>query len=252
MPDFGVSPPVLIALLAGTFLVAMLYSSVGHAGATGYIATMSLAGVAMDVAGPAALVLNIGVASLATWHFCRAGHFSWRLFWPFALLAVPAALLGGAIKLPVMAWRLAIGTVLLFSAVRFLAAPGNDEIRKTPPVWLSLLIGAALGFLAGLTSTGGGVFLTPVLLWMKWAPAKTAAAVSAAFILVNSPAGLIGKLAGGAAIPVLVVPLGAAALLGGWMGSRGGSLWLSPLSIRRLLAAVLLIAGAKMIITTIG
>ncbi len=252
MPDFGISLPVLIALLAGTFLVALLYSSVGHAGATGYIATMSLAGLAMEVVRPAALVLNIGVASVAAWHFWRAGHFSWRLFWPFAVLSVPAAFLGGGLKLPASVWQMMIGGVLLFSAVRFLAVPGSDEVRKTPSIWTSLLIGAGLGFLAGLTSTGGGVFLTPVLLWMKWAGAKPAAAVSAAFILVNSPAGLIGQLAGGATIPLLVIPLGVAALLGGWFGSRSGSQWLSAVTIRRLLAVVLLIAGGKMIVAAMG
>jgi uncharacterized protein len=176
----------------------------------------------------------------------------WRLFWPFALLSVPAAFVGGGLKLPAPVWQMMIGAVLLFSAARFLAVPGSDDVRKTPSVRTSLLFGAGLGFLAGLTSTGGGVFLTPVLLWMKWAKAKEAAAVSAAFILVNSPAGLIGQLAGGATISWWVIPLGVAALLGGWLGSRSGSHWLSAVTIRRLLAVVLVIAGIKMVLTTVG
>ena len=180
-----------LALLAVAVLViAFLYASVGHAGASGYIAVLSLAGLAPDVIKPTALVLNILVATLATLQFARAGHFSWSLFWPFALLSVPLAFVGGYLVLPTQLFQVLVGAVLLFSAARFLVRP-PPEVPGTPPSRpVAIAIGGALGLLAGLTGTGGGIFLTPLMLFLRFARAKTASAVSACFILVNSLAGL--------------------------------------------------------------
>lgn len=240
-------PENLPWLAVAVLLVALLYSSVGHAGASGYIAVMSLFALAPAVIKPTALVLNILVASIATWQFWRAGYFSWRLFWPFAVLSVPLAFAGGYVNLPTHAFKVLVGVVLLFSAVRFLIRPSADEVAHEPARPVAIALGAALGLLAGLTGTGGGIFLTPLLLLLRWARTKTAAAVSALFILVNSAAGLLGNFAGTRQFPAFALVLAAAAVLGGAAGSYWGSRHLQPTAIKRCLAVVLLIAGAKLI-----
>ncbi|HZM00299.1 MAG TPA: sulfite exporter TauE/SafE family protein [Planctomycetota bacterium] len=234
-------------LAAGVLVVAFLYSSVGHAGASGYIAVMSLAGLAPAEIRPAALVLNILVASLSTYQFWRAGHFSWRLFWPFAVLSVPLAFVGGAVSLPTRAFKMLVGAVLLFSAWRLVIETRSDGETHAPRRPVALLTGGGLGLLSGLTGTGGGIFLTPLLLLMHWARTKNAAAVSALFILLNSIAGLAGNLSATRSLPGLVWPLLGAAFAGGAAGSYLGSRRLSHTAIKRLLAVVLVIAGAKLI-----
>src|ERR1043165_8809843 len=158
---------ILLALAIG--VIALLYSSVGHAGASGYIATMTLFGIAPVVIRPTALVLNILVASIGTFQFWKAGYFSWKLFWPFALLSIPAAYLGGYLQPSASVLRILIGIVLLFSAARLLFHR-SDPPQVFPPSRLpAIRVGAGLGFLAGLTGTGGGIFLTPLLLFCRWA-----------------------------------------------------------------------------------
>ena len=241
-------PENLPWLAAAVLLVALLYSSVGHAGASGYIAVMSLFALAPAVIKPTALVLNILVASIATWQFWRAGYFSWRLFWPFAVLAVPMAFVGGYLQLPTHAFKVLVGVVLQFSALRFLVRPAADEVAHEPARPAAIALGAGLGLLAGLTGTGGGIFLTPLLLLMRWARTKTAAAVSALFILVNSAAGLLGNVASTRQFPAFALVLAAAAVIGGAAGSYWGSRHLQPAAIKRCLAVVLLIAGTKLIL----
>ncbi len=239
-------------LIAGVFAIAVLYSSVGHAGASGYIALMTLLGLAPGEIRPTALALNILVASIATWHFARAGHFRWRLFWPFVLLAVPAAYVGGAIVLPARAFNLLLGAVLLWSATHFARSPRSADDAagvRPPPLWAALAAGAAIGLLAGLTGTGGAIFLTPLLLLMRWAPAKQAAAVSAPFVLVNSASGLLGFVSGPAPWPPGIPWLLLAAGIGAMVGARLGSRHLAAPAIRRFLAAVLVVAGAKLLLT---
>lgn len=244
----GLPVLTMIALLLAVFVVAVLYSSVGHAGASGYIAVMSLAGITAAELKPTALVLNLLVASIASWQFIRAGHFSWPMFWPFAATGVPMGFVGGLIKLPVRPFQMLVGLVLIFSAVWFLARPREREATRLPPFWKALLVGAGIGLLAGLTGTGGGIFLTPVLLLAGWARARPAAAASALFILVVSLSGLLGQLAGGASVPGLVVPLSFSVIVGGALGSWLGSRRLDPAMIKRLLAAVLAIAGLKLLL----
>jgi uncharacterized membrane protein YfcA len=234
-------------LTAAVFAVALLYSSVGHAGASGYLAVMALAGLAPAVIKPTALVLNILVASIGTWQFWRAGHFSWRLFWPFAVLAVPCAFVGGRLSLPAETFRLLVGLVLLASAARFLSRLTEHENARPPARPVALGVGAGLGLLAGLTGTGGGIFLTPLLLLMRWARTKEAAAVSALFILVNSTAGLLGNLSATRSVPTLALPLAIAAVVGGAVGSHCGSRRFPVAAVRRLLAAVLLVAGVGLV-----
>lgn len=242
-------PDQILWLTAAVLLIAFLYSSVGHAGASGYIAVMSLFGLAPATIKPTALVLNILVASIGAWQFFRAGHFSWRLFWPFAVLAVPCAFLGGYLNLPTHIFKVLIGIVLLCSAARFLLRPPAEEQLHEPHRAVALSVGAGLGMLAGLTGTGGGIFLTPIILFKRWAHTKTAAAVSALFILLNSVSGLLGNFSATKNFPPVALPLGVAVLIGGFMGSRLGSRQFSHMTIKRLLALVLTIAGFKLIFT---
>lgn len=238
---------ILLSLAIG--VVAFLYSSVGHAGASGYIAVMALYGLAPTVIRPTALVLNILVASIGAFQFGRAGHFSWRLFWPFALLSVPAAYLGGYLQLPAPILKILIGLVLLFSAVRLIFRRDDPPEVSAPSPPTAIGVGAAIGFLSGLTGTGGGIFLTPTLLFFRWALIRQAAAVSALFILVNSISGLIGYFTATHSIPRLGLILAPAAVICGILGSHLGSRRFPVRTISLLLATVLIIAGAKLIFT---
>ncbi len=240
----------LILLSLAILLIAFLYSSVGHAGASGYIAVMTLFGLAPTVIKPSALVLNILVASLTAWQFWRAGHFSWSLFWPFAVLSIPLAFLGGYINLPTQVFKLLVGLVLLYSAVRFFFESKTDNWEIQPPSKpLAVVTGAGLGLLSGLTGTGGGIFLTPLMIFLRWSTTKTASAVSALFILVNSMAGLLGNLSSTKQLPVFALPIALAAVSGGAVGSYLGSQRFSVGFIKKLLAVVLLIAGGKLVFT---
>ena len=239
----------LAALVLAIGVVAFLYSSVGHAGASGYIAVMTLASLSPAVIKPSALVLNILVASIGSWQFHRAGHFRWKLFWPFALLSIPLAFLGGYLDLPTHLFKLLVGIVLLLSALYFFWHPDNDDVGEAPSLPVAIASGGVLGFFAGLTGTGGGIFLTPLLLVMRWARTKEAAATSALFILVNSIAGLAGNASSVGSIPALVWPLAVAAVVGGSAGSYFGSRRYPVATIKRLLAAVLVIAGLKLLLT---
>lgn len=239
----------LFLLCLAIFAIAFLYSSVGHAGASGYIAVMTLAGLSPDFIKPTALILNILVACLASWQFYKAGYFSWSLFWPFALLAMPLACLGGYINLPIHVFKSVVGIVLIFSAFRFIIGPQEDGETRKASLGKSLAVGGGLGFLAGLTGTGGGIFLTPVLIFMRWARTKAASATSAVFILANSASGLMGNIASTRYLPSLVIPLAVAVVTGGAIGSYLGSHRFAPVVIKRFLAMVLTIAGAKLIFT---
>jgi uncharacterized membrane protein YfcA len=238
---------VLLFLAIG--LIAFLYSSVGHAGASGYIATMTLFGLAPTVVRPTALVLNILVASIGAFQFWRAGYFSWKLFWPFALLSIPAAYVGGYLQPSASVLRILIGVVLLFSAARLLFRRGDPPQTFPPSRPTAISVGAGLGFLAGLTGTGGGIFLTPLLLFCRWAHIRQAAAVSALFIWVNSIAGLVGYFTKVHSIPSLGLILATAAIIGGMIGSHLGSRRFAVRVISLFLATVLLIAGTKLIFT---
>ena len=246
-------PEFVVALLAAGMLVAAFgYASVGHGGASAYLAALALAGVAPLEMRPIALLLNILVSSLATWKFYRAGHFHWRLFWPFAIVSIPLAYVGGAITLPGQAYKILVGVVLLYAAWQLWRSgrAGNEmrELREPPLGW-AMLIGAAMGLLAGLTGVGGGIFLSPLLLMLGWAGTKQTSAVAAPFILVNSIAGLAAiALAKSAPLPSYVWILAPAVIIGGWLGAEYGSRRFANPAVRRLLAVVLALAGAKMVL----
>ena len=240
---------LLYLLIASVFIIAVLYSAVGHAGASGYIAVMSLLSLAPNEIKPTALTLNILVGSIAAWQFYKAGHFSWALFWPFALLAVPFAFIGGVINLPAHLFKAILGAVLLYSAFRFFVQSKQAAQTHSPPMWAALVSGAVIGLLSGLTGTGGAIFLTPLMLFKGWSEPKRAAAVSALFVLLNSAAGLAGFMTSNTALPNYIAPLLLAAALGGTIGSYMGSRRVQPATIKKLLAVVLLIAGLKLIFT---
>ena len=242
----------IVALLAAGMLVAAFgYAAVGHGGASAYIAAMALAGVAPAEMRPVALLLNILVSSLGTWRFYRAGFFRWRLFWPFAIVSIPMAYLGGAITLPGSAYKALVGVVLLYAAWQlWRSGKSGEEMRavREPPLGWAMAIGATMGLLAGLTGVGGGIFLSPLLLMLGWAGTKQTSAVAAPFILVNSLAGLAAVfIAKGAVVPTYVWILVPAVLIGGWLGAEYGSRRFSNPVVRRVLAVVLALAGAKMI-----
>ena len=231
------------------FAFAVLYSSVGHAGATGYQAAMAIMGVAPPVMKISALVLNIPVAIIGTIRFARAGCLPWRLLWPFAVASVPAAYIGGMLTLPSLLFKQAIGLMLFLAATKLIIQPVTDasETTSPPPLYLSLPVGAGIGLLAGLTGTGGGVLLTPILLFMRWAKTREAAGVSVAFILLNSISGLVGQRNKIELLPSTIWLWLAAVGVGGLIGTQLGTRYLAVPAMRRLLGVVLVIAALKLV-----
>jgi uncharacterized protein len=239
--------PAAISLIVAILVVAVLYSSVGHGGASGYLAVMALVGVMPEVTRPTALVLNVFVASIAAWQFYRSGHFSWKTFWPFAATSIPFAFVGGTITLPTSIYKTVLGGVLILAAVRLAWNLKATAEPKEPNLVVALAIGAVIGLLSGLVGVGGGIFLTPVLLLMNWSETKRAAGVSALFILVNSISGIAGNYQQVAKLPPNVWLWVAAAVVGGIVGSTLGAKRFDSLILRRVLALVLVFAGVKLV-----
>lgn len=239
---------ITLALAACIFVAATLYSSVGHAGASAYIALMALFGIEAAVMRPTALALNIIVASLASFRFIRAGLFRWRTLWPFLVTALPMAYLGGTIELRSDIYRPLVGVVLWLSAARLLwPRPLKVEQESSdPPLYFALPAGAGIGLLAGLTGTGGGIFLSPLLLFMAWAPTRTVSGVAAVFVLANSVSGLAGQAASLGSLPAELPLFAAAALAGGLLGTTLG-IRLPQRAILTTLGLVLVVAGAKLV-----
>lgn len=238
-----------IALLSACiFAVAVLYSSVGHGGGSGYLAAMALLGLVPAVMKPTALILNIFVASIATVRFGRTGCFSWRMFWPFAMASVPLAFIGGVVHLPGSLYQRVVGIVLLFAAIQLAAhKQPRTAVAGAVPITPALACGGGIGLLSGLTGVGGGIFLSPLLLLARWAEPKQQAGVTAPFVLVNSIAGIAGHVASVRSLPAAVGYLVLAGALGGVIGSSLGSRRLANETLRYLVAAVLVIASAKLL-----
>jgi len=237
----------LLAVLMG--FGAALYTSVGHAGASAYLALMALFGLPAQVMRPTALSLNILAGSVAAYRYMRAGLFSGRTLWPLLLGAAPMAFMGGAIQLPGHFYRPLVGIVLLAAAVRLLWPGAFKPWRDaTPmPIALGILAGASIGFLSGLTGTGGGIFLSPLLLFMGWSDARTASGIAAAFILVNSIAGLSGNLASVQSLPAELPLFAAFVLIGTFVGTHLGIKRFAADAILKALGVVLIVAGLKML-----
>jgi uncharacterized membrane protein YfcA len=242
-----------LLLAALLFAVAVLYSSVGHAGASGYIASMALLGFAPEQVRPTALALNLLVGGIGLLRWWRGGHVRWRNVLPFVLASAPAAFLSAQIKLPRESYSLLLGIVLLVAAIGVFRHASRAEAedaavqgRKVP--WLpGLLVGAAIGILSGLTGTGGAIFLTPLLLFAGWMPTREASGTSVAFVWINSLTGLAGLVHSGQSLPsMLPLWLGVVAL-GALLGTQLGLQWLPVRGLRRTLGVVLLIAAGKLL-----
>lgn len=239
----------LVLLCGAIFAAAVLYSSVGHGGASAYIALMALTGLAPAEIRPAALVLNIAVASLGAFRYVRAGRFDWRVFWPFAITAIPAAYLTGGIEVPESLYRPLLAFALAAAALRYLVWPQIDAVKQAAPPrrLVALPTGAALGALAGLTGIGGGVYLSPLLVFCGWADAKKATGVAACFIVLNSLAGLAGRMSSLSALPSFTPWLALAAILGAVAGTTLSLQRLDKKGVLRVLGAVLGVAAVALV-----
>ena len=240
------SPILLILLL----IVAFLYASVGHGGASGYLALMSLFAFPIAFMKPTALVLNILVSGISFYFYYREKKFDWKLFYPFAITSIPFSFLGGIITIETHIYKIILATVLLFAVARLIGLFGKQKGNIKPiNIPIALLIGALIGFLSGLIGIGGGIILSPVILLLGWADIKKSAAVSALFIFVNSISGLFGFLSKGGIVPISSVSLIAVVLIGGILGGYFGSKKMNNTVLRNVLALVLLIAIFKLYTT---
>ena len=241
-------------LLAALFLVAAaLYASVGHAGASAYLAAMALLGVVPEVARPTALALNICVASFVTLRFWRAGLLQPKALLPLVIASVPLAFIGGAIHIPASLYKPLLGAVLLVAAAGFFrtARKAADEPSDRPPaipILPAVILGGTIGLLSGLTGTGGGIFLSPALIVAGWATTRQASGIASGFILVNSISGLVGNISAVGGVPSSLPLWMGAVLRGAVIGAEVGSRRASPPQLRYLLGAVLVVAGLKLIL----
>ncbi|HEY0834210.1 MAG TPA: sulfite exporter TauE/SafE family protein [Azospirillum sp.] len=242
-----------VDLAALILAVATLYAAVGQAGASGYLAVMGIVGLDPAMMKPTALALNLLVATIGTVRFARAGLFEWRSFYPFGVLGMPFSFLGGMLHLPSHLYYPVVGGILLMAALELArstwaarGASGGMAAAK-PPFFPALASGAAIGFLSGMTGTGGGIFLAPLILLMGWVETRRAAAVSAAYNLLNSSAALAGAWTTFAALPSALPWWLAAAGVGGAVGAWLGSRHLPTATLRYLLSTILALSGMKML-----
>ena len=240
-------PLYLLVILA--FVVAVLYSTVGHGGASGYLAAMTLAGMTPAVMKPTALALNVLVAGLGSARYIHAKCFDWNVFWPCALGSIPMAFIGGGAATPDALYKKLLGVFLVLAAIALLLPRPNDQAPRPFPWWAGIVIGAGIGYISGLIGVGGGIFLSPILILTGWAQTRIALGISALFILVNSIAGILGNLASVQSLPPILPWLAIAAFLGGVLGTELGARRLSPSWIRFVLCAVMVIAAAKLLLT---
>ncbi len=232
------------------FVVALLYASVGHGGASGYLALMAIYGFAPEVMKPTALILNLFVSLTSFILFYKGGHFKWKLFLPFALASIPFSFLGGTIALDAHIYKKVLGVLLLFPVLRFFIYPNTADKDLKDSNWpISLLVGAIIGFLSGLIGIGGGILLSPVLLLLSWTNQKQTAAISALFIFVNSVAGLAGQWSHGIKLEPAMLSFVAIAFVGGMAGAWLGSLKFNQQILKYTLAVILLMASVKLILT---
>ncbi len=237
---------ILFILAIG--LVALLYSSVGHGGASGYLALMALFGVDVALMKPSALILNLFVSSIAFISYYMAGHFRLRLLVPFAVASIPMAFLGATLEVPPELYKKILGVCLFIAALRILIRTGEEKGLKKLSVPLALAAGALIGFFSGMIGIGGGIILSPLLLLTRWGGMKETAAVSAAFIFLNSIAGLSGHVAAGMEVSPRIALWIAVVIAGGLLGSWSGGFRLSVANLRYLITAVLLIASIKLFV----
>lgn len=242
---------MLLALLM--VLIAAMYAAVGQAGASGYLAAMALLELPPDMMRTTALILNLLVSVVSTYRYIREGLFRAELFWPFIVTSIPMAFVGGWIKLKPEVYRPLVSVVLIYAAYRLVwstlpRCQRRDEETVPLPPGQALGWGAALGLLAGITGIGGGIFLAPLLHLKCWAKSHEVSALSSAFILVNSTAGLLGQLSHRPELPTALPLWAMAVLFGGYLGAAYGARTLNPITLKRLLAGILVFSALRMVL----
>ena len=231
------------------FIVAFLYASVGHGGASGYLALMALFGIEAITMRSSALILNLFVAGIAFYSYYKGGFFKWKILLPFVAASMPAAFFGAKILIDPTIYKIALGICLIIAVARMLI-PVKDktkELISTPNILIALLLGTIVGFFSGMIGIGGGIILSPLLMVFGWANVKEAAAVSAGFIWLNSVTGLLGTISSGVHLDTMIIPWIFVALIGGFLGSWSGSFKFSLATLRYVLASVLVMASIKLI-----
>tara|TARA_R110002051_G_scaffold325808_1_gene431547 strand:+ start:23238 stop:23981 length:744 start_codon:yes stop_codon:yes gene_type:complete len=245
MPDV----PYFWIFLCVLPVIAFLYAGVGHGGASGYLALMSLFSMAPETMKPTALLLNLFVAGTAFYFYYKEGYFNKKLFLSFAVASIPMAYLGGAIDVETSVYRIILGILLIFAILKMLNVFGKEsEVIREVKIWQGLVVGGLIGFFSGLIGIGGGIILSPVILLLHWGKMKEAAAVSALFIWVNSAAGLAGQFSNGLVLNSQSLLMVALALIGGFFGSYYGSKKMSNKGVRYMLVVVLCAASVKLIL----
>ena len=231
-------------------IVSFMYSCVGHGGASGYLAMMTLFGFVPETMKPTALLLNLFVAAISFFHYAKSGNFNKKLFLSFALASIPLAFVGGLVEVDTSIYKKILAFFLVFAILKMLNVfgKGSSQVKKVK-IWQGLSVGGFIGFFSGLIGIGGGIILSPIILIMKWGRMKEAAAVSALFIWVNSAAGMGGQLLSGVKIDLQAFILVAIAVVGGFLGGYLGSKKFNNRNLRYLLAVVLISACIKLFFT---
>tara|TARA_B110000483_G_C18163543_1_gene530296 strand:- start:1197 stop:1943 length:747 start_codon:yes stop_codon:yes gene_type:complete len=227
-------------------VVAFLYSSVGHGGASGYLALMALFNFAPETMKTTALILNLFVAGISFYHFAKKGYFNMKLFLPFAVASIPAAFVGGMLSIDATWYKIILGLILLFAIFRMVFQINEHHKLTQLQLWQGLFSGALIGFFSGLIGIGGGIILSPLILVFKWGKIKEAAAVSALFIWVNSLSGLMGQLSSGLSFDPMIYYMIGFAVVGGFLGGYFGSS-INNKNLKYGLASVLFAASVKLI-----
>lgn len=252
--NFGILLFMSESLVIVTFLlffgIATLYSSIGHAGASGYLAIMALLSFAPESIKPTSLILNIIVALIASIRFIKDGYFDKKIFFSFVVFSIPASFIGGFLTLPSFYFKIIAGIFLIVSAVLLLfkKQKSDEEINETKNLWLwSALFGSLIGFISGIIGVGGGIFLTPLILMFGWTKVKNVSGISALFILLNSVSGLLGHFSALHKVDTNIFFWIAAVIAGGFLGSYLGSKKFNNRVIIYCLFVVLISAGLKFI-----
>ena len=228
-------------------IISFMYAAVGHGGASGYLAMMSLFGFVPETMKPTALLLNLFVAAISFIHYAKTGHFNKKLFLVFAIASIPFAFIGGMIEVDASLYKKILAGLLIFAVLKMLNVFGKESTQiKEVKTWQGLTVGGVIGFFSGLIGIGGGIILSPIILLMKWGKMKEAAAVSALFIWVNSAAGMGGQLSSGIKIDPQAFILVAIAVIGGFLGGYLGSKKMNNKALRYMLAFVLATASIKL------
>ena len=228
-------------------IVSFFYASVGHGGASGYLALMALFSVTPELMKPTALLLNLFVAGIAFYYYYKEGYFNKKLFLYFAIASIPMSFLGGFIEVDAAIYKKVLAVFLIFAVLKMLHVFGKENIKiKDIKLWQGLVVGGAIGFFSGLIGIGGGIILSPIIILLHWGKMKEAAAVSALFIWVNSASGLVGQISSGVNLSEQSFGLVAIALVGGFLGAYFGSKKINNQNLRYLLAVVLVLASVKL------